>query len=239
VVKGALLPPNSQEIKEFESWASTIPWTDTIPSYSLFFDLRARRDSKQKNQLIKSLRLLPEEAVAFFYRRREQYLKEMREFCSKFTRPSGRNIFACGAGARNGCVDAYGQLQLCMLVRHPDTVYNLKKGSLKNALTNFFSEIRKIKAENPDYLTRCARCFLQGLCEQCPARSWMEHGTLDTPVDYHCEIAHAQARALGLLEKGELAWKIVQWQERICNFSEGKPVCQKTSHAKVRSCTGG
>jgi radical SAM protein with 4Fe4S-binding SPASM domain len=218
VVKGALLPPNSEEIEEFESWASTIPWMDTTPSYNLFFELRARRDSKQKDQFIKGLRLSPEEVVAFFSRGQEKYLREMREFCSKFTRPSGTNIFSCGAGIRGGCVDAYGYLQPCLMLRHPDTVYNLKKGSLKNALTNFFPKIRQMKATNPDYLVRCARCFLKGLCEQCPARSWMEHGTLDTPVDYHCEIAHAQARALGLLEEGERAWQIEHWGERIRNF---------------------
>jgi radical SAM protein with 4Fe4S-binding SPASM domain len=219
VVKGALLPPNREEIEEFESWASTIPWMDAVPSYSIFFDLRARRDSKQKNQLIKHLRVLPEEAVAFFFRRREHYLKEMRELCSKFTSPQERNIFSCSAGTRSGCVDAYGNFQPCMLLRHPGTVYDLKKGTLKDALTNFFPETRKIKAEDPDYLTRCACCFLHGLCEQCPARSWMEHGTLDTPVEYHCEIAHAQARALGLLDEGERAWQIEDWKERIRNLS--------------------
>jgi len=236
VVKGALLPPNKGEMEAFESWASNIPWMDTPPSYSIFFDLRARLDSQQKNLLIKGLRLSPEEVVTFFFRRQEKYLKEMREFCSKFTRPSGSNIFSCGAGIRSGCVDAYGYLQPCMLLRHPDTVYNLKKGSLKNALTNFFPEIRKMKAENPDYLTRCARCFLKGLCEQCPARSWMEHGMLDTPVEYHCEIAHAQARALGLLDEGELAWQIELWEERIRNFSEAKPICQERSLAEARPC---
>ncbi len=238
VVKGALLPPNREEAEKFESWASSIPWMDTPPSYSIFFDLRARRDSKQKNRLIKGLRLSPDDAVAFFFRRQEKYLREMREFCAKFTRPSGKNIFSCGAGIRGGCVDAYGHLQLCMLLRHPDTVYDLKKGTLKNALTNFFPEIRRMKAENTDYLTRCARCFLKGLCEQCPARSWMEHGTLDTPVAYHCEIAHTQARALGLLEEGEQAWQIEHWEDRIRNFSEGKPACQKRSLAEVGPCNG-
>jgi MoaA/NifB/PqqE/SkfB family radical SAM enzyme len=239
VVNGVLLPPNREEIEEFESWTSTIPWMDTVTSYSIFFDLRARRDSRQKNIAIKKLRLLPKDAVVFFFRRREEYLTEMREFCSKFTKPSGKGIFSCGAGMRSGCVDAYGHLQLCMLLRHPDTVYDLKRGSLNDALINFYPRIRQIKTENPDYLTRCACCFLQGLCEHCPARSWMEHGTLDTPVEYHCEIAHAQARALGLLEEGELAWQIEHWEERIRNFSEGKPVCQKKSCAETRTCTRG
>jgi radical SAM protein with 4Fe4S-binding SPASM domain len=239
VVKGVFLQQNSEEIDEFESWAATIPYTDTIPSYSLFLDLRARRDSQQKNRHIKGLRLSPKEVVTFFFRRREQYLKEMRKFCSQFAKPSGRDIFSCGAGMRNGCVDAYGHLQLCMLLRHPATVYDLKKGTLKDALTIFFPEIRTMKAENPDYLNRCARCFLHGLCEQCPARSWMEHGTLDTPVEYHCEIAHAQARALGLLEEGEQAWQIEDWEDRIRNFSAAEPARQGTDHAEARSCTRG
>ncbi len=218
VVTGALLPPNKEEIEEFESWASTIPWMDTAPSYTLLLDLRARRDSSKKNILIKGLRPSPEDVITFFSRRQEKYLKEMREFCSMFARPSGTNIFSCGAGVRSGCVDAYGYLQPCMLLRHPDTVYDLKKGSLKDAMTNFFPRIRQRKAKNRDYLTRCANCFLKGLCEQCPAWSWMEHGTLDTPVDYLCEVAHAQARVLGLLEEGEQAWQIRNWKERIQIF---------------------
>jgi len=226
VVKGVLLPPNRGEIKEFESWASTIPWMDRPPSYSMFFDLRCRRDSQEKNRLIKRLRLSAEEAREFFARRPEEYLREMREFCSKFTRPPEKNLFSCGAGVGGGCVDAYGNFQPCILLRHPDTVYDLKKGSLKDALTTFFPKIRQMKAEDPDYLARCARCFLKGLCEQCPARSWMEHGTLDTPVDYLCEIAHAQARYLGLLEDNEMGWEVSDWREKIRRFSGKEPADQ-------------
>jgi radical SAM protein with 4Fe4S-binding SPASM domain len=218
VVTSVLLPPNKEEIDEFESWVSTIPWMDTTPSYTLLLDLRARRDSAEKNIFIKGLRPSPDDVVTFLSMRQEKYLKEMREFCSKFMGPPGDRLFSCGAGVNGGCIDAYGHLQPCILLRHPDTVYNLKKGSLKNAMTNFFPKIRQMKAKNPDYLNRCARCFLKGLCEQCPARSWMEHGTLDTPVDYHCEIAHAQAQALGLLEEGERAWQIEHWRERIKNL---------------------
>ena len=79
--------------------------------------------------------------------------------------------------------------------------------------------MREMRAENPDYLARCARCFLKGLCEQCPAKSWTEHGTLDTPVEYLCEVAHAQARYLGLLEEGEIAWEVDGWRERLRSFS--------------------
>jgi MoaA/NifB/PqqE/SkfB family radical SAM enzyme len=219
IVKGAILPPNKLEVERFESWASTIPWMKRPPSYSILFDLRSRRDSLQKNHLIQGLRLSPDEVVEFNSRRREDYLKEMGEFFTKFTRSPGRDIFPCGAGVSGGCVDAYGTLQLCLLLRHPDTVYDLKEGSLENAITGFFPKVRQMKAQNLNYLNQCACCFLNGYCEQCPAKSWMEHGTLDTPVGYFCEVAHAQARYLGLLGNGEMSWEVGDWYERVKRFS--------------------
>jgi radical SAM protein with 4Fe4S-binding SPASM domain len=232
VVKSALLPPNKGEIEEFEAWASTISWMERPQSYSMFFDLRCRRDSERRNNLIRNLRVSAEEAIEFLTRRPYEYLKEMREFCSKFMGPPDDKLFSCGAGIGGGCVDAYGQFQACMLLRHPNTVYELKKGSLDDATRNFFPRVRDMKATNPDYLARCARCFLKGLCEQCPAKSWMEHGTLDTPVEYLCEIAHAQARYLGLILEGEVAWEVEDWRERIRKFSEKNSTFQKIRRAK-------
>ena len=76
-----------------------------------------------------------------------------------------------------------------------------------------------MRATNPEYLNRCAGCFLKGLCEQCPAKSWMEHGTLDTPVEYLCGVAHAQARYLGLITDQEKAWEVEDWRERVKGFT--------------------
>jgi len=218
-VKSALLPPNRGEVEEFEAWASAVPWMDDLPSYSVFFDLHCRRN-ETKNHTIRNLRPAPEEGVEFLARRRKKYIQEVEAFCSKFIGPPGDSLFACGAGLGGACVDAYGMVQLCMDLRHPQTIYDLKKGSLREAVTHFFPEVRKIKAKSRDYLARCARCFLKGLCEQCPARSWAEHGTLDTPVDYYCEIAHTEARVLGLLRQDEKAWKVMDWKERTRDLSQ-------------------
>jgi radical SAM protein with 4Fe4S-binding SPASM domain len=184
----------------------------------MFFDLRGRRDSEVKNRQIAGLRPAPEEGVAVLGRRREEYFKEMRQFCSKFMGPAGDKLFACGAG-HGTCIDAYGRAQACLLLRHPDTVYDSKAGSFRDVLTSFFPRLREMRATNPDYLARCARCFLKGLCEQCPAKSWAEHGTLDTPVDYLCRVAHAQARCLGLVTDEENAWEVVDWRERVGRFA--------------------
>jgi radical SAM protein with 4Fe4S-binding SPASM domain len=220
VIKGALLPQNKGEMEEFETWAATTPWMDKLLSYSMFFDLRTHRDSEIKNRLIASLRLSPEEGLTILTRNKENYHENMVQFCTKFMAPPGNHLFSCGAGL-GGCIDAYGMLQPCLLLRHPATVFNLKTGSLEHALTKFFPSLRETKTANPAYLTRCARCFLKGLCEQCPGKSWSEHGTLDTPVEYLCQVAHAQALYLGLLEEGEQAWKVEDGKERVKKMAKG------------------
>jgi radical SAM protein with 4Fe4S-binding SPASM domain len=214
IVKSVLLPPNEQEVETFETWAGTIPWMNTPPTYAMFFELRGRRDSVTKNRLIQQLRLPPDKGLSFLTRDGETYRKEMREFCGRFIGPPGDHLFTCGSG-HTPCVDAYGSLQPCLPLRHPDTVYDLSRGSLRDALTNFFPQVRAATATDPEYLARCARCFLKGLCEQCPAKSWAEHGTLDTPVEYLCRIAHAHAQHLGLLRGGEFGWEVENWRERV------------------------
>ncbi|MEA3438825.1 MAG: hypothetical protein U9R58_00925, partial [Chloroflexota bacterium] len=194
--------------------AGTIPWMDKPPSYSMHFDLRGRRDSAAHNRLIQRLRLSPNEGLELITRQAESYREEMAQFCERFMGPAGDALFTCGAGL-GGSVDAYGKFQPCMLLRAPALAYDLSSGSLKDALENFFPEMREMKATNPAYLERCARCFLYGMCEQCPAKSWSEHGTLDTPVEYLCQVAHAQARYLGLLDDGERAWEVQDGEERV------------------------
>ena len=214
VVKGALLPSNRAEMDELDAFAASLPWTTVPPGYSMYFDLRARRDSAARNQLIARLRLSPQEGVEVLDRQGEAYKKEMRQFCSRFIGPAGTALFNCGAG-QSGSVDAYGKFQPCMLLRDPGLCYDLRAGSLREGLDFFARTLGGIQAENPDYLERCAACFLHGLCEQCPAKSWGEYGTLDTPVEYLCAVAHARARHLGLLEEGEKAWEVQDWKQRV------------------------
>jgi radical SAM protein with 4Fe4S-binding SPASM domain len=214
VVKGALLPQNKHGINLFEAWASTLPWMENLPNYAMFLDYRGRRNPLAKNRIIENLRISPEDAVVFLNRRRPEYIRNMMEFCSKFMFIPGEKLFACGAG-QAVCVDAYGFAQPCLMLRHPKCVYDLRTGTLKESLTSFFPCLRQTDATNPDYLTRCAKCFLKGLCEQCPAKSRGEFGTLDTSIEYLCQVAHSRACDLGLLEENETAWNIENCAERI------------------------
>jgi radical SAM protein with 4Fe4S-binding SPASM domain len=214
-IKGVLIPPDETEMKQMEAWAAGLPGDIPPPHFAVYFDLRARRDSPSRNQAIRRLRLSPDIAIAVQSRHREEWLSDRRNFCRHFLNPSGDALFACGAGSGYLAVDPYGTAQPCLLLRHPDMQFDLHTGTLKQALDNYAQILPGHKAQNPVYKEKCARCFLSPLCEQCPAKAWMEHGTLDTPVDYYCAAAHEEAVKLGLLNPGEEAWKICNWRERL------------------------
>jgi radical SAM protein with 4Fe4S-binding SPASM domain len=218
IVKGALLTHNTADRERFEEWAKTMPWMEKRPVYSLSFDMRGRRDSSQKNERISRLRADPDEILAALTKNGDGYKQEMQEFCSRFMGAPGPRLFSCGAG-HHISIDAYGTVQPCLLLRMPQVCADLRTTTLRDLLTVFFPRVKEMTAANPDYLARCARCFIRGLCEQCPAKSWSEHGTLDTPVEYLCRTAHAQARYLGLIEPGELAWEVQNGDERIQRLS--------------------
>ncbi len=212
--RGVHLPQNRHDREAFEAWAATIPGMDRLPTDTLFLDLRARRDDSQRNRRIAKLRVGPQESVKVLRQGGKEYQRDAFRICSRLMGPCGDRLFACGAG-RQLCLDAYGMLQPCLGLRHPETVYDLKAGSLERALRVFFPRLRCRRAAHPEYLVRCARCFLRGFCDQCPAKSWTEHGTLDTPVQYLCDAAHARARDLGLLGENERGWEVDDRKERM------------------------
>ncbi|NTU52717.1 MAG: radical SAM protein [Chlorobiaceae bacterium] len=218
IVKGPKLPFIKDEKAMFEAWATTIPAMDQLPVYSMNFEFRARRDSPEKNDCIARFRATPEESVAMLAKQ-PNYLEEMAQYCSKYIGPPGDALFNCGAG-HSVCIDAYGHAQACLPLRHPDYCVDLRGTTLKMALEERIPAMLNARASSPEYLHRCAKCFLKGLCEQCPAKSWTEYGTLDTPVEYLCEVAHAQARHLGLIGNDEYGWEVTDWKVRVARFAE-------------------
>jgi len=215
IVKQSLLPSNLAEIDEFEAWAGTIPWLTHTPAYAINFELRHRRDDPAKNEALEALRFSPQACLDLHLRHAEGFQREWQEFrAKKFMQVPGEGLFNCGAcSGRSGCVDAYGRLQACLTLRDPALSVDLTANApspdhladLGEAVSGF-THLRELRAENPAYLERCGRCFLKGFCEQCPAKAWIEHGALDTPVEYLCQVAHAQARGLGWLKENEFGW---------------------------------
>jgi sulfatase maturation enzyme AslB (radical SAM superfamily) len=259
VLKSVILPPNASEIEEFEEWTKTVPWMRNSPSYSMFYDLRNRRDDTGKNRAIETLRVAPKDGLGFIARDESGYRQSMTEFASRcMSGATDERLFACGL-TECPCVDSYGRAQPCMGLRAPEMTVQLAGDEPRNsgkpnmssdqatrngssavglaAALNRFPELRSLRATNPEYLRRCARCVLRGFCEQCPAKSWAEHGTLDTPVEYLCEVAHAQARYLGWLGDNERGWEVTNWQDRINFGSAPRAGETRSSHGANKQIT--
>ena len=212
VVKSVLLPGNKNEMAEFKSWSKTGPWMDKQPGITVFLDLRSRHDDPKKNETIKYLRPSPEEAVKFIQNYNEENDPNPSYENQILTNAPGDQLFGCGAGDKRLAIDSYGRIQACTGLRSPDLV--LPRGtSLIEGLT-FYKSLIEIRAVNPKYLEQCANFFLRNLCEQCPARSWSENGTLDRPIDYFCEVTHELARQLGWLQVGKKAWEVNYWKDK-------------------------
>ncbi len=216
IVRTLKLPQNRIEFSKLCRWIKSLPYSEPSIPEGTFLLLHCRRDIK-KNILIRKLRMSPVEYVNSFIRL-DNFIQDRQRLFKKNNFLFNNKIFDCGVKGHTVCLDAYGYLQPCILLREQSCVYNLKSGSLRYALTKFLPKISKRVTSNPDYLSKCARCFLRPICEQCPGQSWVEHGNLDNPVDYCCEIAHTEARLLGLLNEGEYGWSVPNWKERIKGF---------------------
>ncbi len=222
LVKSVELPHNRHEMEAFHAWAATLPGAEPLTGITYQLDQRAHRDSPARMALIERLRMPPEELAAKLLAEPVAG-RDMLELASRWGGSSAA-LLPCGAG---GCaepqVDAYGWLHACTLLRAPELAYNLRAGTLADALQRHFPRFGAMKNENPLHQARCGRCFLRDLCESCAAKAWMETGQLDGIVEYHCQVTHAIARRLGLLAEEEYSWEVTDGVERAAQLlQEGR-----------------
>lgn len=106
------------------------------------------------------------------------------------------HLFHCGAGCGDVAVSYDGFFCLCSSLWHPDTIYDLKKESLKEAIENFVPKVRNLRSKNKEFLEKCRKCPIINLCLLCPAHAYLETGKMDAFVDFFCRVAHARADSL-------------------------------------------
>lgn len=105
-------------------------------------------------------------------------------------------LFHCGAGKSSFTVSYDGIFRLCSGLWHPDTIYNLRNGTLEEAWNHHIPKIRNMRSKKPEFLRGCQNCPIANLCLNCPAHAYLETGSMDAIVPYFCEVAHARAAAL-------------------------------------------
>lgn len=160
--------------------------------------LRFDKDPK-RNKEIKSERLSGVE-IADLERSDYKRYSSMLESCDVLILPDNLQetsyLFNCGAGVSDFVVSYDGFFRLCSSLNHPDCIYDLKNGSVKDARESFVPIIRSMKSDNKKYFKKCSKCTLFNLCLWCPAHSYLETGILDVPVEYFCEVAEERKKIL-------------------------------------------
>ncbi len=214
-VRGVLLAGIEDSGENYIHLQKLIPGFELEMEQAEVMTMRLRHDSKPKNKKIESLRLAPEQYRYRIGERGEGYYELRKEFCSKFIGPGGDKLFTCHAGAGWGAIDPYGKLYPCLILMSPEVKYDLREGSLRDAFENFYPKMRTWEAKDEEFKSTCSNCFLHGLCESCPARSFAEVGHMDRRIDYFCDVAHEEAKGLGLISDNEKAWEVKDWEVRV------------------------
>jgi radical SAM protein with 4Fe4S-binding SPASM domain len=158
-----------------------------------------------RNEEIRAQRLAPEEIVAIEQADPERSLA-LRKGCHELIGPTCSqfgcdHLFHCGAGLGSFTVSCDGLFRLCSSLWHPDCVYNLRQGSLREAWEKLVPQVRESRSQNREFLEKCRVCPLVNLCLWCPAHAHLETGQLDAWVEYFCRVAQARGRAMGYAEK--------------------------------------
>ena len=172
--------------------------------------LHLRYDGDQKRNVeIKLERLSPEEIVAI-EQADEERSANLQKNCNELIQPENEltacnHLFHCGAGQGSFSVSYDGYFRLCSTLHHPQSLYDLRKGTLAQAWNEFTLQVRDLRSSDQKFLETCRVCPIVNLCLWCPANAYLECGQMDGWSEYFCQVAHAreeaiknQARPIGL-----------------------------------------
>ena len=165
-----------------------------------FLHLRYDKDVL-RNEEIRAERLSPGE-IAALERADPERFEALQKTCGVHfaadpCHSSCNQLFNCGAGNDSFNVSYNGLFRLCPSLWHPDCVYDLKRGNLREAWQTFIPKVRGMRSGSKEFLDKCQTCSIVDLCMMCPGNAHLETGAMDTPVEYFCRVAHARAQILG------------------------------------------
>jgi len=195
--KAMALRSNVHELPQISEYCRRI--TKDYFRFDPMLHLRVDGDTKRNEEIIAE-RLSPEEIVAI-ERADTEHFETLEKGCDKlivpeFSHADCNHLFHCGAGHNSFSVSYDGKLRLCSSLWHPDCIYDLRQGSLRDAWTVFIPQVRDMRSDRQEFLEKCRRCQIINLCLWCPAHSHLETGEMDSVVEYFCRVAHARAEAL-------------------------------------------
>lgn len=140
--------------------------------------LRLRFDGDVcRNEEIIAERLTPEEIVSVEHADDERLraLQSGRDdgtlIDPAYEQQASDRLFRCKAGVSSFAVGYDGTFRLCAPLWHPDTTYDLRRGTLGDAWDRWVPQVRDYRSSDTAYASKCAACSIVNLCLTCPAHS--------------------------------------------------------------------
>jgi radical SAM protein with 4Fe4S-binding SPASM domain len=163
--------------------------------------LHLRFDGDQaRNDEIRVERLTPEQIIAQEQadkQRMDTLQNECKSLAEKGFIPCNCDrLFHCGAGNGSFNISYDGRFRLCSSLWAPETVYDLRHGTLAEAWHDFVPRVREMRSTRQTLATTCRVCPLMNICLWCPAHAHLETGEMDGSTPYFCGVAHARHVAL-------------------------------------------
>ncbi|MCF7810397.1 radical SAM protein [bacterium] len=176
--------------------------SDDVFRFDPFLHLRYDLNEKRNKEII-TQRLTPSQIIAL-ERSDIERTDSVKKLCNQQQNATENTtasnlIFNCGIGKHDFTLGWDGTFRLCSALQHPECVYDLRKGNLKDAWLNFAPKVLNMRRE-PNSIDDCYNCRLVNLCSWCPAHSYLENGSLVTPIKDFCESAHARNKAFGVID---------------------------------------
>ena len=196
-LKAMALRSNAHELKAIADFCRAR--TKDYFRFDPFLHLRYVGDRK-RNAEIAAERLSPDEIIALERSDPERFQALKEHGCDLIVPEEHEHgcdhLIKCGAGNDSLVIGADGRLRLCYSLCHPDCVYDLRAGSLRDAFMSFVPKVRDMRSNREEFRTKCNGCPLINLCLWCPAHAHLETGKLDRHVDYFCKVAHAREKMI-------------------------------------------
>ncbi len=195
-LKAMALRSNAHELPEIARFCRefTSDYFRFDPQLHLRYDGNAERNAE-----IRAERLSPAEVVALEQaddERREKLETHCAELITAEMEHDCNHLFHCGAGMNSFSVTYDGKFRLCSSLHHPDTLYDLRAGTLAEAWNDFVPRVRDLRSDDPQFLAGCRVCPISNLCLWCPAHAHLESGRMDAWNAFFCEVAHARADSI-------------------------------------------
>ncbi|MCX5751004.1 MAG: radical SAM protein [Candidatus Saganbacteria bacterium] len=139
-----------------------------------------------------AIRLDPKDAIrinknyGYFEEEESRQPREKLEVKDLIGKPNSNKLVGCAAGGHAFWVTVDGEMVICSTLRQP--VYDLlKKGHTVEE--GFYTLNKKVHSMCFKTQSRCRDCKYRRICKWCPARAYLETGSVEKSVDYYCLLA--------------------------------------------------